>query len=278
MGRLIDISRRANQAAVSLRDRIGLDDIDPVNPWDIARSLGVKVRFLNTNMEGMYFVGTPPRILQTSLRPMGRRAFTCGHELGHHEFGHGTRLDTAIAELTGAKDSNEQLVDAFAAFLLMPSIGIRRAFAERGWSIANPSPMQVFVVACEFGVGYETMLLYLEVILRVLPAGKKAALARVTPKAIRTELLGKTDAKALVILDGSSRCTTVEIEIGTTLVVPEGACMEGRALQDLGRIGVGREYRAVARGTATLTGSVAAAVRVWPVDYAGLADFRALEE
>lgn len=278
MGGLIDLSRRANQAAVSLRDRLGLDDLDPVNPWDVARSLGIKVRFVNTNMEGMYFVGSPPRILQTSLRPMGRRAFTCGHEIGHHEFGHGTRLDTAIAELTETKDPNERLVDAFAAFLLMPSIGIRRAFSERGWNVADPSPMQVFIVACEYGVGYETLLLYLATFLRVLPANKKAALAKVTPKAIRAELLGDSDARALVCFDDASRCSTVEVEIGTALFVPEGTIIEGKAVHEIGRIGTAREYRAVARGTATMTGSVAAEVRVWPVEYAGLAEFRALEE
>ena len=278
MPRRVDQFRRANQAAVALRDRLRLDDLDPVNAWDVANALGIPVRFVDTNMEGMYFAGAPPRIVQTSLRPMGRRMFTCAHEIGHHEFEHGTRLDTAIAELAGGRDANEQLVDAFAASFLMPSIGIRRAFAERGWDITTPTPIQVFTVACEYGVGYETLLLYLETVMRVLPASTRMALAKVTPKAIRADTLGETEAKTLVLLDSASRCRTVEIEVGSVLALPHGATVAGGALEEIGSFGSTRQFRATARGTALITGALNAEARVWPKAYVGLAKFRALEE
>jgi hypothetical protein len=37
----------------------------------------------------------------------------------------------------------------------------RRAFAVRGWSPENPTAPQMFTIACDFGVGYATLLTHL---------------------------------------------------------------------------------------------------------------------
>jgi len=53
-------------------------------------------------MEGMYYRGDPARIVIGARRPLSRRNFTCGHELGHHIFGHGSTKwgrDQLIAEM-----------------------------------------------------------------------------------------------------------------------------------------------------------------------------------
>ena len=145
---------QASQAAAEARDQAGVDDIDPIDVYAVADRLGLRVRFLKVSMEGLYKKGPPAITFLSSLRPVPRRAFTCGHELGHHWFGHGSKIDELKEDDRKSSDKPEEiLADAFSSFLLMPSIGIRRAFASRKWDISAPSPLQIATVASEFGVG-----------------------------------------------------------------------------------------------------------------------------
>uniref|UniRef100_UPI003F9576DD ImmA/IrrE family metallo-endopeptidase n=1 Tax=Rhizobium leguminosarum TaxID=384 RepID=UPI003F9576DD len=70
------------------------------------------------------------------LRPFPRRIFTCGHELGHHVFNHGMKVDIIAEESEDStfKSSDEILVDSFSAALLMPVGGIQAEFSERNLS------------------------------------------------------------------------------------------------------------------------------------------------
>ena len=86
--------------ALRLRKRIGATLRDSVSPYAAAEQLGIEVRFMDfPSMEGMYVAGASPKILLSSLRPQGRRAFTCAHEIGHHVFGHGEQFDELILSL-----------------------------------------------------------------------------------------------------------------------------------------------------------------------------------
>src|SRR5437764_415744 len=76
------------------------------------------------------------------------------------------RLEEGKADPTS--DPDEYAANAFAGFLLMPKIGVRRAFVTRGWAISNPQPEQAFVVACHFGVGYLTLVNHLAYGLRAI--------------------------------------------------------------------------------------------------------------
>ena len=91
------------------------------------------MRFNNINMAGMYQRGLPPRI-HLSARPLQRRAYNCAHELGHHVFGHGSSIDELREDAKSQPwdDPKEFLADTFAGFILMPIIGLRRAFSVRG--------------------------------------------------------------------------------------------------------------------------------------------------
>ena len=57
------------------------------------------------------------------------------------------------------------------------------------------TPAQIFAVSCEFGVGYATLLTHLSAGVDMLSRGRAAALGRVTPKALRVEILGELDAR-----------------------------------------------------------------------------------
>jgi Zn-dependent peptidase ImmA (M78 family) len=253
------------QAATECRDHLDLDPFSPADPYAIAASLGVKVVFIDTSMEGFYFKQPTPRILLSSLRPVPRRAFTCAHELGHHWFGHGSTIDQLQVDERADSDKPEEvLANAFAAALLMPSVGLRGAFARRGWNQANPTPLQLFTIACQFGVGYMTLLNHMSYTLREISSGRRAELERWTPQRIRRQLL-EDDYDALLVLDVYNEAASFDVEIGTAVLLPVGTNVSGVALRGL-RSGDDFDlYEAVKRGIATVTGVAESfAVRVMP--------------
>lgn len=157
-----DLARVALDKSLEVREEAGIPFGVPLNVYDLCESLDpkVRVRFADYSMEGCYCRSARPLIEVSSLRPIGRRAFNTAHELGHHALGHaGMRLDEHLEDANpdAHSDPEEYAANAFAGFLLMPKIGVRRAFTARGWTIDDPRPEQVFTVACHFGVGYPTI-------------------------------------------------------------------------------------------------------------------------
>src|SRR6266487_5305298 len=179
----------AADAALRVRQSAGLGIWTPMCIYDVAEELGLEVRFVDiSSMEGMYCKNAAPLILVSSLRPSGRQAFTCGHELGHHIYKHGTRIDEIIGRPAAKSrfDPEEFLADCFAGFLLMPKSAVSRAFAIRGWDICSCTPLQLYTVAGTFGVGYTTLIQHLSSTLNLLPRSRANELARISPKQIRS--------------------------------------------------------------------------------------------
>jgi len=70
---------------------------DAICVYDVAQSLGIEVRFVGIpSLEGMYWKKSPATILLGAERPAGRQSFTCAHELGHHIFNHGNKIDGVL--------------------------------------------------------------------------------------------------------------------------------------------------------------------------------------
>lgn len=270
----------ANQAATDARERVGLDEISPVDVYDVAARLGLKVRFLPVSMEGFYQKAKPPKILLSALRPLARRAFTCGHEIGHHWFGHGSTIDQLQEDDRAPSNQPEEvLADGFASFLLMPTIGVRRAFASRGWAIETANPQQFLTVATEFGVGYRTLIAHLAFALRKLSSDRRALLIKQTPQMIRNAMLGSNNLTGLAIVDSLSLNRTLDLEVGYGLAVPTGVEVPGNVLELLGSQAGFDFYRGVRRGnTKVVVSSRVMDVRVAPKEYVGLAGFRHLED
>src|SRR4051812_18605233 len=109
------LAKDALWSACRVRREAGLALRSAICVYDLAQGMGVEVRFIDlASMEGTYSRVPQPTILISSLRPPGRQAFTCGHELGHHIYGHGFRIDELMSEGHGAKaDGDEFLVDCF---------------------------------------------------------------------------------------------------------------------------------------------------------------------
>ena len=187
------LATQAIQAAAT-RAKAKLGQAEPICIYGLCETLGIVVRFNDINMEGMYQRGLPPRIHISARRPLPRRNYNCAHELGHHVFGHGSSIDELRdeADLRPWEDPKEFLADTFAGFILMPTIGLRRAFSVRGWKPETATSLQIFTIACEFGVGYATLLTHLSASVKMLSRGRAAVLGRETPKGLRKRILAES--------------------------------------------------------------------------------------
>ena len=282
-----DLATQAMQAATATRAKANLDQVGPICIYGLCERLGIVVRFNNFNMEGMYQRDLPPRIHLSARRPLPRRAYNCAHELGHHVFGHGSSIDELREDAKAQpwEDPKEFLADTFAGFILMPIIGLRRAFSVRGWTLETATPAQVFTVACEFGVGYTTLLTHLSAGVKVLSRGRAAALRRVTPKALRVNILGALTPEPLIVADHHRSAPTLDAEVKTLLLLPPGTKVTGGGIAFERDLAAGRLFRAVKPGVFQASaGEWAVFVRVAPVQkderygYVGLARYRHLEE
>lgn len=221
---------RASRKALAIRSELKLGIKDTTSALQIAEHLGVDVMFRDiSSMEGMYAKTPRPTVLVSSLRPAGRQAFTVGHELGHHVFGHGEHISELIAESSTARFTpEERLADAFAASILMPKTAVSFAFSKRGIRPDACSAVQMYTVAKAFGVGYDTLITHMHLTLGLLTTNKAADLRRHSPKSIRRRLAGYDIPEDLIPVDqhwGTTRA--VEAEVGDLMIVPPGISLEG---------------------------------------------------
>ena len=244
------LATKALQAATATRAKASLDQNGPICVYGLCETLGIVVRFNNFNMEGMYQHGRPPRIHLSARRPLPRRAYNCAHELGHHVFSHCSSIDELREDAKAQpwEDPKEFLADTFAGFILMPIIGLRRAFSVRGWTPETATPAHIFTIACEFGVGYATLLTHLSVGVTMLSRGRAAALRRVTPKALRMDILGALTPEPLIVADHHRTAPTLDTEVKTLLLLPPGAEVTGGGLAFERDLAAGRLFRAVKPG------------------------------
>lgn len=277
------LARDAVVRAYSVRRDAGLPLDVPVCVFDLATGMGIDVWFKATpRMEGMYCKHPGPTIVVSSLRPAGRQAYTGGHEVGHHVFGHGTRVDELLGPGGRGSDVEEEfLADCFAGFLLMPKAAVVRGFACRGWTPAAATPGQVFTVAGWLGVGYDALVTHMQASLRLLTTQQAAALRKVTPKKIKSRLLERDWPEELLVADRHWEGRAFDIQVGDAILVPSGVEMEHAGLTT-DCVGL---FNTVVRGAAPGCGRIidpatgwAAFVRVSRREYVGRARFRHLEE
>ncbi len=275
------LAHNAMLRSLEARQQVGFDLYSPLCIYDLCEKHGVLVRFHAIgSMEGFYERGAKPRIHLSSMRPLARRTFTCAHELGHHIYGHGSTIDELRDEAADAKSDDEFLVDAFAGFTLMPTLGLRRAFASRGWKLADATPRQMYTIACEFGVGYATLIQHLAYGVRDLNWGRAKDLLREKPQGIRAAILGTLSTNTLLIVDEKSAAKTIDAEVGMQILLPHDAQTEGQALVAMQKHSEGSVWRAQSPGIARISaadGALGVFVRVARDAYSGLAAYRHFE-
>lgn len=277
----VAIARTALDKAIEVREEAGYDDRVPVCIYEVCRKLGVEVRFVDVNMEGMYVNAEQPQVLLSALRPLPRRAFTCAHELGHHAFGHGSTIDELKEEAQAQFNPDEFLVDSFAGHLLMPKIAVRKGFVLRGLKPETAGPEDVYRVACSLGVGYETLCTQMGLGLRLISDDRSQELQKVGLPKIRKGLLGQATSSPLVVLDAFHQMPTADIEVGSQLLLPKSASLDADSLELVEGLANGNLYVAKRPGIVRVEDSTskwAAMVRVSRFQYVGLCEYRHLEE
>lgn len=277
------LALRAIAKSLEIREEAGFDFKSPLCVYDLCDTLGISVRFVDyIDMEGVYVAFNQPIIILSSLRPQHRRVFNCAHELGHHVFHHGSTIDDLRENIESASfDLKEFLADAFAGMLLIPKLGVSRAFITRGWDPLTATPEQIFTVACAFGVGYETMVSHLAYGLKMISHERAVTLRRTKLQAIRSSLVGKMTKDPLVIADLHYEMATIDTEVGTLLLVPSKSIAESNELGLITDIPTGRLFKAIKPGLVRMRvphSSWAVIARISRHQYAGISRYRHLEE
>lgn len=275
------LTYEAAQEAADARDAAGATQDTPICVYDVAHKLNARVRFVDVDMEGMYEKGPPSRILLSPYRPLVRRTFSCAHELGHHRFGHGSTVDqlqNSSANTPQSEIPEEILANAFAGFILMPAIAIQRAFYRRAIEPMLASPLDFYKIACDFGVGYATLVTHMVYALDEIGVRRKQDLEKWTPNDLRRMALGYVDPSPVMILDELGEASTAEIECGHGLLVPAESAVDGTGLMFEKRVANGDLFRAISPGlTRVQMQSRFLDVRIMPRKYVGLAQFRYME-
>jgi hypothetical protein len=274
------LATQAVRAAARFRANQRIGPADTMCPFDIAERLGISVRFVALpSFEGMYVPTPKPTILVCAERPAGRRRYTCGHELGHHDFRHGTRRDEQRDEGSRVWNPEEFIANRFAAALLMPKLAVESAFARRGWSASKPHPAAVFIVAQHLGVGYTTLVGYLEGTLRCIDEACAVALRRQSLSKLRAQVAGFPVDHDLLLVDEHWGSRAIDLDVGDTAVIPASADFRGDcAIRHTEPI---PHLVATAAGTAVIrlaNGRSPTSVRVSRRGFSGLAKYRHLQE
>ena len=174
-----ELATRAAREAARVRMRLGIGPTSSLCPLDIADALGIVVRLdALPSLEGMYAPGDRDTVLLGAERPWGRVRHTCGHELGHHVFQHGTCVDELCVGRQPTWEPEEYLADRFSTALTMPKLAVGDALRRRGWNPATLTAEQAFLLAQDFGVGYRNFVSHAERSLRMLSPSAADSLRR----------------------------------------------------------------------------------------------------
>ena len=278
------LAHAATVRALHVRRRAGYAFWEPTCVYDLAARLGLEVRFFDIpSMEGVYCASASPTIIVSSLRPPGRQAFTCAHEIGHHEFGDSDQYDETVEQWSEERrhDAREFKADCFAGALLMPKVVVRRGFSLRGADPATAPPELFYVIATWLGVGYTTLVHHMRSAIGLITSARADELLRHRPLALRSAILGGECREHLVVADLQWYGRAIDLQVGDLARLPVGARIEGRCAEELERQGAPVLVRAAAPGLGCATvadGSWSAYLRVSRKSYTGRSAYRFEEE
>lgn len=274
------VALEATAKALALRRRLGYHITDAVSPIDAAEKLGIDVRLVDfPSMEGMYVSGAASAILLSALRPPGRRHYTCAHEIGHHEYGHGDQFDELVEEQTQLhrEDIKEYQANTFASFFLMPKTAVEHALHVRTLTYADLTPTIAYALANWLGVGYATLVQHLFYSLTAITTEKWSELRALQPKQIRERLVDGASAQGLWVVDKHWRGRALDVEVGDSILAPTGSHHEGLGLVPLAPEDQRQLIRAVAPGLARIVmphDGAAVFVRISRKTFTGRSCFR----
>ncbi len=227
----IEIARTALKASIKVRRQLDEPIDTPVNPIEMAEKLKIEVRYIALpSLEGMFSI-TKNAIILSSMRPIGRRASTCAHEIGHWYFGHGDRIDEYGSFDHDCSESQEEmLANRFASYLLMPKKAISGYLNSASISPENITAEQAFSLSTVMGIGYTTLLNHMCWSLNFITSTKLRSLLAFQPKKIKSTLLGFEFSDNLVDLRVFRPVLPIDLEVGDKLIVPGDCKLEGASV------------------------------------------------
>lgn len=275
------LARVALRAAVETRHEAEIALDAPICIYDFVELLETEVWFVGgSSFAGMYAKGHG-QLFVPAERPAGRRAFTCAHEFAHHKFGHGSRVEELDFDQDDHEVPEEILANMYAGYLLMPRRAVDSAFQRRRIQPASAASTDVYAVACQLGVGYETLVKHLRWSLNLIGYSQMRDLLSVNPKEIRKVVLGQNTCPHMVLAGESWHKVAIDMEVGGCAVLPHRTCIRGVAARVVGDCQYGRVIEAIQPGIAQAIceeRNWAAMMRVSRRQFTGRAAYRHLED
>lgn len=275
-----DIARIALRSSIETRMKAKTALDEPICIYDFVEKLGIEARFVG----GKSFTGISAKgfdvVFVPAERPAGRRAFSCAHELAHWWFGHGTRVEALNFDREDCDIPEEILANHYAAFLLMPNRALTAAFKRRGIHPQKASPIEIYAIACQFGVGYATLVTHLRWSQNLIDHERMLELQKNTPQEIRRQILGVDASGHLVFTDSHWTKVAIDLEQGDMAIVPRSVRINGKSARIVGTCAYGEIVQAICPGIAQSLGDSewAQMIRVSRKTFVGRGTFRHLEE
>lgn len=276
------IARQALQGAIMVRRKANIARSDPICVFDLAEKLNIEVMFVAApSLEGMYAKASKTIVL-TSQRSIGRKALTCAHEIGHWWYNHGDSIDdVGSIESYNPYFPIEQLVNDFAAHLLMPKWTVKKAIQNRGYSLLICSPIEIYQLSCQLGVSYTALIQHLRYSLKFISPEYAEKLLLISPKSIKSECLGFDFSGNLLIADQYWSDVPIDIEVGDKAIVPQYCRVEGEVVIPDCTVSKGLVLTAQKPGIGRIEskdGKWASFIRICQKDFTGRNIYRHLEE
>ncbi len=272
------LAERALFAALKTRQDAGIPNNLPICSYDFVSSRGVDVRLMAVpSMEGMYDRASETIII-SSLRPRGRREFTCAHEYAHHHFGHGLSVDELAEQRDTPRPEQELLADLFAGFLLMPRPVVVQGFRNVGVDPHRCTPGQAYRIACWVGVSYEGLLTHASRSVKVMSLAIAERLKQVSPKTIK-DALAPVDLDGDLVVADQHWVRAIDVEVGDVLGLPHGTSADGSCTEPLCMTEAATFLGVTRPGLdRAVCGSWACSIRASRREYEGLAKYRHFPE
>lgn len=269
MGELRTLTLAGVRKALEVRQRLQIDKSSPAVPFEVAPQLGAQVWLRDASTyDGVYSEGAPPAIVLSSLRPLGRTAFTCAHEIGHHVFRHGARIDEVLdPDKPGEHQAPEEhIANAFAAHLLMPRSAVVHGLEARKLDPRALTPTDVLALSSWLGVGYGTLVTHMAYQLRLIRPVDVSRLTSHEPARIKVAIAPDCHGTQEVVLaDRAWSGRPIDCRLDDFVCLPADCTVDGQRLALAYRGSQGDVFRAtsVGRAICSLADGWTAPVRVW---------------
>ncbi len=278
------IGRKALKSALEIRIKANYRHDNPICIYDFAEKLGISVWFQGGGSFGGMYSKTSNTILVPSLRPVGRQAYTCAHELAHWHYGHGSRIDCYADErVCAVKDEEEYLADMFAGHLLMPPGAVTKEFNKRSINPNSCTSVDFYKICCQLNVGYNTLLNHMLLTQKNLTHESFTRLNSSTPKSIRKNFIDfmNEDPGHVVLVDEHWHAVPIDLQVGHVAVISTNTQIRGESISKIYEsdgitIIIGKSPGISSITNSDLTWS--SFVRVSRKDFQGRCIYRHLEE